>query len=222
MKIDFEESVDTLVKYYGIATRLDFYFAITMGQVDLLQIKKLKVDNRKLYLPEPDPMLEQVPIIPKHKQVISKAGLLIGGDPAEKYQYSLAHCCNPVQGDDIFAYVSVAGMKIHRSNCPNAANLMSSYGHRILKAEWENKTNTNFVTELIINGIDDGPGIIENLTNTISSNLGLNIRSFQISGEGGYFEGKVSLMVANTDQLQVVIKALKGLKNVSNVTRMEG
>lgn len=223
MKIDFEESVDTLVKYYGFATRLDLYFAITMGQVDLLLIKQLKVDNHKLYLPEPEHVTDQnVPSVPKHNPVISKAGLLIGGEPAEKYQYSLANCCNPVQGDDIFAYVSVAGMKIHRSNCPNAANLMSSYSHRILKAEWENRTNTNFVTELIINGIDDGPGIIENLTNTISSTLGLNIRSFQISGEGGYFEGKVSLMVANTDQLQVVIKALKALKNVSNVTRLEG
>ncbi|MBK8723775.1 MAG: bifunctional (p)ppGpp synthetase/guanosine-3',5'-bis(diphosphate) 3'-pyrophosphohydrolase [Saprospiraceae bacterium] len=223
MKIDFDESVDTLVKFYGFQNRLDLYYAITINQVDLLLIKQLKVDNKKLILPEPEHVTDfNIPVSPKNNLAISKAGLLIGGDPAEKYQYSLANCCNPVQGDDIFAYVSMGGMKIHRNNCPNAANLMSSYSHRILKAEWENKTNNNFVTELMISGIDDGPGVIERLTTTISSNLGLNIRSFNIKGEGGYFEGKISLMVLNTDQLQVVIRTLKALKNVSNVTRMEG
>jgi GTP pyrophosphokinase len=223
MKIDFDESVDTLVKFYGFQNRLDLYYAITINQVDLLLIKQLKVDNKKLILPEPEHVTDfNIPVSPKNNPAISKAGLLIGGDPAEKYQYSLANCCNPVQGDDIFAYVSMGGMKIHRNNCPNAANLMSSYSHRILKAEWENKTNNNFVTELMITGIDDGPGVIERLTTTISSNLGLNIRSFNIKGEGGYFEGKISLMVLNTDQLQVVIRTLKALKNVSNVTRMEG
>lgn len=223
MKIDFDESIDTLVKFYGYQNRLDLYYAITINQVDLMLIKQLKVEHKKLLLPEPEHVTDiNVPNVPKNNTFISKAGLLIAGEPAEKYQYSLANCCNPVQGDDIFAYVSMGGLKIHRNNCPNAANLMSSYSHRILKAEWENLTNTNFVTELIITGIDDGPGVIERLTTTISTNLGLNIRSFNIKGEGGYFEGKISLMVVNTDQLQVVIRTLKALKNVSNVTRMEG
>ena len=86
--------------------------------------------------------------------------------------YTFASCCNPVQGDRIFAYLTAnAGLKIHRSNCPNATNLMVNYGYRVMKAEWVTTTDTTFVADLKITGIDDGPGVIERLTNKISSLL---------------------------------------------------
>jgi guanosine-3',5'-bis(diphosphate) 3'-pyrophosphohydrolase len=148
--------------------------------------------------------------------------LLVGGEPAEQYNYSFANCCNPLPGDDIFAYLTAnAGLKIHRANCPNATHLMANYGYRIMKAEWLTTADSTFVADLKITGIDDGPGIIEQLTHEISSTLGVNIRSFSIHGDEGVFEGSISLLVANTDQLNVAIRTLQNLRNVSTVSRIE-
>ena len=125
-------------------------------------------------------------------------------------------------GDSIFAYLTAnAGLKIHRINCPNAANLMVNYGYRIMKADWSSSvTQTNFVTKLKITGIDDGPGVIERLTHQLSL-MGLNIRSLNIAGTEGFFEADLSLVVSNTDQLNQASRALKNLSNISTVTRIE-
>jgi GTP pyrophosphokinase len=127
-----------------------------------------------------------------------------------------------VQGDKIFAYLTAtAGLKIHRINCPNATNLMVNYGYRIMKADWSSDMpQTNFVTKLKITGIDDGPGVIERLTHQISL-MGLNIRSLNIAGTEGFFESELSLIVANTDQLNQATRALKNLSNISTVSRIE-
>jgi GTP pyrophosphokinase len=128
-----------------------------------------------------------------------------------------------VLGDKIFAYLTAnAGLKIHRINCPNATNLMVNYGYRIMKADWANSEvpQTNFVTKLKITGIDDGPGVIERLTHQLSL-MGLNIRSLNIAGSEGFFEAELSLLVANTDQLNQATRALKNLSNISTVTRVE-
>ena len=98
---------------------------------------------------------------------------------------------------------------------------MANFGYRIMKAEWLETTDTTFVADLKVTGIDNGPGIIERLTHEISTNLGVNIRSFNIWGDEGYFEGKISLLVANTDQLNLAIRQLQNLEIVSTVTRIE-
>jgi GTP diphosphokinase / guanosine-3',5'-bis(diphosphate) 3'-diphosphatase len=161
---------------------------------------------------------------PSTSPALSKDGvqvrISIGGEDAEQYKYSLATCCNPVVGDDIFAYVtSNAGIKIHRINCPNATHLMASYGYRVQKAEWSTTGNTQSIVNLRITGVDDGPGVIERVTNKISSGLGINIRSMSIEGKEGYFEGKLTLVVSNKNQLNMVIRSLKNLQGVSSVYR---
>jgi guanosine-3',5'-bis(diphosphate) 3'-pyrophosphohydrolase len=226
LKVDFEENADMLVKHFGFKNRPDLYYAIAAGDVDLAELKKFKVDGRKL-LPRKEsvqPRPRQKPKRPSKKA--SKKGtsprILVNGEPAEQYDYALAGCCNPVQGDDIFAYLSVnAGMKIHRTSCPNATHLMANYGYRVMKADWKSGEATNFVVDLKITGVDDGPGVIERVTNTISTILGINIRSFSIAGDEGYFEGKVSVVVVNKDQMNQVIKELKGLSGISDVTRLQ-
>jgi GTP pyrophosphokinase len=124
-------------------------------------------------------------------------------------------------GDDIFGFVLVqGGVRIHRSTCPNANNLYAQHAHRILKAEWGNIAKTDFLADIIITGIDIGSGVISQLTNTLAD-LGINIRSFSISGEGGYFEGRVSMVVANTDHLQQALLALKKFDWVNSASRAE-
>jgi GTP pyrophosphokinase len=90
-----------------------------------------------------------------------------------------------------------------------------------MKADWIVTTNSSFVADLVITGIDAGRGVIQDLMNAITSTLDINIRSFSIAGNEGYYEGKISLLVANKDQLIVAIKTLESLDNVSTVTRVE-
>ncbi len=232
LKVDFEESVEQLVKYYDTTSHVDLYFAIATGDLnvnDILKTHQVDVYNdgsrHLVERPEAPVEAERAPEeTPKRRRqkMTDKPRLLINGEPAERFEYSFASCCNPVQGDAIFAYLTAnAGLKIHRSNCPNATNLIAHYGYRVMKAEWVSTTNTTFVVNLKITGIDDGPGVIERLTHSISTDLGLNIRSFSIEGNEGYFTGQISLLVKNTDQLYMAIQGLKNLENISTVTRVE-
>ena len=225
LKIDFEENSDILVNYFGFKSRVDLYFAIFVEDISINQtLKNFNVENGKLVeivekeLEKPAPRTEAK----RTRKGKIKPKLIIAGQSADEYNYQLATCCNPVQGDDVFGYITTnAGMKIHRTTCPNATNLMAKYGYRIIKAEWVNAPNSEFVADLLIVGIDSGPGVIQQLSNKISNDLGLNIRSFYIDGKEGYFEGRVSLLVKNTDQLEIAIRALRNEEGITSVTRVE-
>ncbi len=225
MKADLEENVDPLARHYGYNSRLDFYYDIAIGQFDPGQVKELDVEGGKLIFPVKQPQRTAVTDTePSTSPALGKdmvhPRISIGGEDAEQYKYALASCCNPVVGDEIFAYVtSNAGVKIHRVNCPNAMHLMASYGYRVQKAEWITSGNVQSVVNLRITGVDSGPGVIEKVTNKISSGLGINIRSLAIEGKEGYFEGKVTLVVSNKNQLNMVIRSLKNLEGISSVYR---
>jgi len=223
IKADLEENVDHIAKHFGYNSRLDLYYDIAIEQFDLSQLKEFEVEGGKIQFPTKQ-RTAVTDTEPSTSPSLSKDGLQvrisIGGEDAQQYKYSLATCCNPVVGDDIFAYVtSNAGIKIHRINCPNATHLMASYGYRVQKAEWSTTGNTQSIVNLRITGVDDGPGVIERVTNKISSGLGINIRSMSIEGKEGYFEGKLTLVVSNKNQLNMVIRSLKNLQGVSSVYR---
>jgi GTP pyrophosphokinase len=225
LKVDFELNVDNLVKHYGHKSRPELYYAIATGEIDLADLKKFDVKEKLLVLkktvkPEtlPPQKLEKAK---SAKKTSPETEILINDEPGSQYNYVLANCCKPVKGDRIFGYVtSGSGVKIHRTNCPNATHLMANYGYRVVKAEWSGEASASFVVTLVITGIDDGPGVIERLTNLISTRLGINIRSFSIEGEEGYFEGRVKILVLNTNQLNLVITKLKELEGISNVRRL--
>jgi len=225
-KIDFEEGTDVLVNHLKYKNRIDFYYDISMDSISLANIfKDFKVESGKLVLIEEPPKVkeeEAVPIKRKRAETNFKPRLMINGEEGDSYDYTLATCCNPLQGDRVFAYVTAAsGMKIHRTNCPNATHLMANYGYRIMKAEWILTANSSFVADLVITGIDSGPGVIEKMSHTISSRMGLNIRSFHIDGNEGYFEAQVGLLVQNKDQLALAIRDLQNLEGISSVVRVE-
>ncbi len=225
LKVDFEENVDMLVKFFQLNSRPDLYFEIANDQINLQEIKEnFQVEGNKLVPIEREKpaQVNEAPVeVKRPRKYEGKPRLMINGS-VDEYEYTLASCCNPVQGDDVFGYLTAsAGLKIHRTTCPNATHLMANYGYRVMKAEWVMSTNTSFVAELLITGVDDGPGVIQRLSGSISTDLGFNIRSFSITGDEGYFEGRMSLLVANTNQLNVAIRGLQNLEGVSSVTRLE-
>ncbi len=231
LKVGFEENVDMLARWYNYPNRTDFMCAIHHGQVDLLLVGKRfrsvgnKLEEIELIKPgqvvhtDFSPAFEPIHVMKSTST--EKPQLLINGEPGNFYAYSFASCCNPVQGDDIFAYITVSeGAKIHRTNCKNAPYLLTNYSHRVQKASWGATTKTSFVAEIVVTGIDIGPGVINELTNKIAD-MGINIRSFSITGDAGYFEGRISLVIVHTDVLQRAMQEIRKLKYVTNVSRVE-
>ncbi len=234
LKLDLEETVDKLVKYYQFKSRLDLYFAIASNEIDISELNQMPVENGKMIFPTEEPAPETQPAPPnllalngsalqaKGGSATTKTRLFINGEPAEQYEFSYASCCNPLPGDEIFGYLtSSSGLKIHRTNCPNSMHLLANFGYRVVKAEWSDYHESEFIARLLITGIDDGPGVIERISKAISNDLNLNIRSFSIEGKEGYFEGKISLMVKNKSQLQKAMASLTKLKSISTVERIE-
>ena len=226
LKLDLENNLDRLVKQYGYKSRIDFYCAITNGAIELSELNQIPVENGKLvFAPPATPSNTNEPassgtIAPK---IIAPGNkLYINGEPAEQYEYSFASCCGPVPGDDIFGYLTASsGLKIHRTNCPNSTHILANYGYRVVKAEWGDLNQSDFVANLLITGMDDGPGVIERITKVISNDLNLNIRSFSIEGKEGYFEGRMSLLVKNKVQVDKAINTLGKLSAIASVERIE-
>ena len=225
LKVNFDDNIDMLVKHFGFISRADLYFALSNDHVRVAELKAFEVVDHNLILREVEmpAQQQQQPSDDKRSKKLNKnkSSILINGEPAEMYQYSLSNCCNPVQGDDIFGYLTATtGLKIHRTNCPNATHLMANYGYRILKSEWSNSVSSEFVVDLLVTGVDSGVGVIQALTNEISNKLGIDIRSFAIAGTEGVFEGRISIVVKNTNQLTVVLRAVEKVDGVSSATRI--
>ncbi len=230
-KVDFEENAEVVVNHYGYKNRQELYLEIENGNVKLQDFNKifevvsgaLTVKSDKQAKEEANQVSDaqtQQPS-PKSSKKKTKSAIIINGQPDESFDYVLSNCCNPVPGDDIFAFLtSNSGMKIHRFNCSNASNLFTNYGYRILKAEWAGQANRDFLVELKITGVDTGPGVIQQLTNEISTKMGVNIKSFSISGEEGIFEGRIKIIVKDKDQLDTIMNRVKKINNISTVDRV--
>lgn len=232
LKLSFEDNVDALAKHFGYNSRPDLYYALATDELKTSDLSIVKNEQGKMVIksdesdktkpPGPSLMSEARKGIKTRKELRNnKSNILVNNESADQYEYQLAPCCSPVYGDDIFAYTTATkGLKIHRINCKNATHILANYGYRVLKAEWTNTSNKNFIVDLLITGVDSGVGVIQKITNVISNNLGINIRSFSIQGAEGYFEGKISLMVLNKNQLIVVVKNIEKVEGVSTVTRL--
>lgn len=230
MKANFDDyNVDFLVKHVNLESRMEFYYAIAKGTIQLQQaLKELDVEGGKLYKHEEIIIEDKSEWIPKpsqkrnNKKPDGKPKLMINGEDASKINYVLANCCNPVQGDEVFGFLSIGGMiKIHRTSCPNSTNLMAKYGYRVLKAEWLNSQNTSFTVDLGLTGIDS-IGVVQRLTDVITTKLRINMRSIFLEGSNeGYYKGKIRVVVYNKDQLHFLMQTLREMDEVNSVHRIE-
>jgi GTP pyrophosphokinase len=136
--------------------------------------------------------------------------------------YKLANCCNPIHGDNIFGFVTrTAGISIHRMNCPNAPQLFTKYRYRVVKADWTLASDdTKFAVSLQITGLDD-LGIVSNISDVISKDLQVNMRSISIDSKDSMFEGTITLFVKDTQHLEALIRKMKKVKGISSIRRVD-
>jgi GTP pyrophosphokinase len=216
-------NTDNLYKlsyYFKLPTTLDLFFNVAQGKIDVKQLKEF-VASEKIIENKPEKINNNLndQLIQKVRNTSSDT-LLIGED-LQKLDYKLSSCCNPIPGDDVFGFVTVGeGIKIHRTNCPNATKLMSNYGYRIVKARWNSQKELAFLTGLHITGIDD-VGLINKITTVISSDFKVNMRSITVDTDQGIFEGSIMVYVNNTIHLDNLIKKLKEVDGVTSVSRFD-
>jgi len=146
--------------------------------------------------------------------------VLIIGQDLRGLDYQLAHCCNPIYGDDVFGFVTTGGgIKIHRQDCPNAPEMRRRFGYRIVRAKWSGKGSSQYSITLRVIGNDD-LGIVNNLTSIISKDEKLVLRSINIDSFDGLFRGNLVVMINDNTRLESLIKKLRTVKGVKQVERI--
>ena len=225
-KIDIEEPIiQQLVKKLGFKEMSDFYRQVAEGSLDINTIidkyQELRQGERAVTGDNQARSAEEF-VFDQTAAANAAANddVLVIDRNLKGIDYQLARCCNPIYGDDVFGFVTVSGgIKIHRTDCPNAPELQKRFGYRIVRAKWSGKGSSQYTITLRVIGTDD-IGILNNLTNIISKDEKLVLRSVNIDSNDGLFRGNLMLMIDNTARLDLLIKKLKTVKGVKSVDRI--
>jgi guanosine-3',5'-bis(diphosphate) 3'-pyrophosphohydrolase len=211
--------IQKLLNHYSLKTAQDLYYLIASEKIELLQIKEVLLKDES---EEETPAGALLPEKETKEQVDSQiSDYLIIEDRVEGLDYRLSKCCNPVFGDSIFGFVTISeGIKIHRTSCPNAHNMMARYPYRVIAARWaKSKSSPSFVAAIKITGIED-IGIVNKIADVIADHKAA-VRSFNYNMADGMFEGILNIMVPNSDILQSIMRKIQGLKGILKTSRYD-
>ena len=226
-KIDYDEAVfmHTITKM-GYKSVTDFYADIANDTLDINLVLEtyaaalkhargeaehtLPVQSAKDFVMQPEA---------ERKLYANNDDVMVIDENLKGIEFQMAKCCQPVYGDDVFGFVTNgSGIKIHRTDCPNAPQLRQRFGYRIVKARWAGKRGTQYPITLHVVGNDD-LGIVNNITSIISKEEKIILRSISIDSFDGLFSGRLTVMLEDTSKLQKLIKKLKTIKGIKNVSR---
>ena len=228
-KIEYDEStMMRLIKRMGYKVVTDFYQAIADGALDANDLIDRYIEQQRRETEQHDTIVYRSaenyslnPALPDEATTGGgKEDVLVIDQNLKGLDYKLARCCNPIYGDDVFGFVSISGgIKIHRTDCPNAPELRQRFGYRIVKARWAGKSEgTQYPITLRVVGHDD-IGIVTNITSIINKEDGITLRSISIDSNDGLFWGNLTVMLGDTGRLEALIKKLRTVKGVKQVTR---
>ena len=217
LKLTSETEIE-LIKHFDAGASIDLYFRFGTGAISNTEIKEFvrlkkggwyQTIKNKIYGP-PSPAI---------KSEKDSEKVIVFNEDDEVLDYKMAVCCNAIPGDLIFGFLTVVdGIKVHRSDCPNSIQLRSNYAYRVLKAKWISKGYIDFVASINIKGIDS-VGLMNKITQIISNQMHVNIKSINISSDDGIFEGVITLKVHNVTFLKELTTKLKKIKAISSITR---
>ena len=218
-KIELEEAnLTRLAKKKGYKTLSDFYQAIAQETIDIHEVRNAYLELSKNVTEVEQKSAELFTKAPE--QVDIKEDVLVIAQDLKNVDFKLAKCCNPIFGDRVFGFVSVTGgIKIHRTDCPNAPQMIERFGYRIVKARWTGKSvGSQYPITLRIIGHDD-IGIVANITSIISKEKNVLLRTISIDSNAGLFQGQLTVMVSDTKDLELLVKKIKQIKGVKKVSR---
>ena len=223
LKIPFnEKTINELASFFELKTSFELFYRLGSGAIDNTQLKNFVSKRNNAIISFFKNRLKRgtSKTDVEKEEITNKYDALVFGQEEEKLDYTLSKCCNPISGDDVFGFLTIKeGIKIHKNNCPNALAMQSNYAYRVLQAKWIDSSQQEFKAILNISGVDN-KGIVNNLTRIISSNMDVFINSINISGNEGYFDGKLSLSVKNKNQLNSLIQNIKKVEGVQKVERV--
>ncbi|MCB9227633.1 MAG: bifunctional (p)ppGpp synthetase/guanosine-3',5'-bis(diphosphate) 3'-pyrophosphohydrolase [Chitinophagales bacterium] len=217
-----EDNYWTLTNYFKYNSPIDFFVAVSRNKIRIGDFKNLEVAHGVVKLPKPKIEPKKEKFEEAVTRTLSKnAELTIMGQSSDDLEYSFAKCCSPIPGDEVFGFITINdGIKIHRTNCPNAVQLMSKYSYRIVKTKWNTEREVAYLTGLKLHGIDS-MGIISQVSKIITNNMHINMKSISFESKDGIYEGTIMLYVTDSEQLDNVIAQMKAIEGLVSVSRFE-
>ncbi|MDE5783365.1 MAG: RelA/SpoT family protein [Prevotella sp.] len=225
-KIEQDESLMMrTIKKLGYKEASDFYHDIAEEALDIQTVidKYQELAAQKSGTPDGTTIRSAEEFVLEEHIVPATAqndDVLVIGQDLKGVDYQLAHCCNPIYGDQVFGFVTVSGgIKIHRCDCPNAPEMRRRFGYRIVKAKWSGKGSSQYAITLRIIGNDD-LGIVNNLTSIISKDEKLVLRNINIDAHDGLFRGNLTIMINDNTRLEALIRKLRTVKGIKQIERI--
>lgn len=217
-----KDNINKLQKFYRQPSPFELFYLVGISRINLDRMRELEIENGviKGKIKEPEQESAAIEKKPNKLDQLQEEMLVIGED-MEQFDYKIAPCCNPIPGDEVFGFLSINdGIKIHKTNCPNAVQLMSNYAYRVVKARWTSQQKIAFLTGIKVTGIDD-IGLVNNITRIISEELNVNMRSISFDSEGGVFEGTIMIFVHDTKHLNRLVERMKKIEGIINISRID-
>jgi guanosine-3',5'-bis(diphosphate) 3'-pyrophosphohydrolase len=218
-KLEYNETtLKRLAAFLKLPDTSELFYRMAMGNITNKELKDfVKVKDKKIE-PQAAPAQTLEQLVSNKR---GKSDFLVIGDNLDNLEYKLSPCCSPIPGDDVFGFITIhEGIKIHRVNCPNAIELMSNYAYRIVKAKWTSQKLISFLAGIKIIGIDK-IGLVNNVTQIISTELNVNMRYISFDTNDGTFEGNIMVFVHDTAHLTNLMKKLEQVDGVIKVTRVD-
>ena len=218
------ENVTALERFYGISSATELYIRVAKSKLDLNKLRELEIHNGIIQLEKKTTTngtakdKHELDVYPK---INKKEDVIIIGEDFKNIQYQMARCCNPIPGDPVFGFITISeGIKIHRNNCPNAEHLQSKMAYRCVKARWQNQELVERIAAIRLIGIDD-VGIVNKITEVISNELNVNMKSISFEAHDGLFEGKIRVLVYDTEHLDTLMRKFELVEGVKRVERWD-
>jgi len=218
------ENISFLEKYFNVPSATELYFRIAKAKINLAKMRELEVVAGMLQFVKKEtvkkkPSKNQVKA--KFEGIDTNSDTILIGDDFKGFDYQMAKCCNPIPGDKVFGFITISeGIKVHRNNCPNAVHLMSKFAYRCIKARWKSEKQIERVAAIKIVGIDQ-LGLVNKLTEIISNQNNVNMKSISFETEDGVFEGRIKVMVFDTEHLEQLTHKFEEVEGVQRVTRWD-
>ena len=219
-----EKSINELVNYFKLKTSLDLFYRIGVGTIDNPMLKDFASSRSNVLMSFIKNKISRKATVTQEEldrdEITAKYDSLVFGKEEEKLDYKLSNCCNPIPGDAVFGFLTVSeGIKVHKKNCPNALSLQSHYAYRILSAKWIDSSQQEFAAQIILSGIDN-LGLVNEITQLISSNMHVNMKSISFESDDGVFSGKINVIVKNNSLLKKLMDRLKKINGIDKVSRV--